>query len=268
VSNKVTERVFTSTTPSKRYFAHYLGVSNTAEEANINKIRNQSRLGYILGGEKTNEKAPKNVNKLIEHAAHKRQGVDTSKRSLTPIDYIRKSNIVYADSYNAHIISNEDNKNMNENNDQATKQRWEEEVNKIMLMVREHKIKEKEIAESNKARINGKRNGYIKKSLTPKITGEDRVLFDREVTTTQEDANEDSSSIFFGVGQNRKPTITKTELAKEYNEAIKQAKERKLRELNNEKREDQERLESVMMDHQRKLIRIAEMKKVIYYCII
>jgi hypothetical protein len=164
--------------------------------------------------------------------------------------------------YKEHAVSNENNNKVEEKSSQNTKQRWEEEVDRIMLMVRERKIKEKETAECNKAKINAQRNGYIKKSLTSKITGEERVLFDKEVT--KEDVVEDDESIFFGVGQNKGPAITKTELAKEYDKAIEQTKERKLHELNDEKRKDQEeRLESVMMDHQRRLTRIAETKKVV-----
>eukprot|EP00826_Nyctotherus_ovalis_P040473 TRINITY_DN3999_c0_g1_i1.p1 TRINITY_DN3999_c0_g1~~TRINITY_DN3999_c0_g1_i1.p1 ORF type:complete len:210 (-),score=62.64 TRINITY_DN3999_c0_g1_i1:250-858(-) len=134
--------------------------------------------------------------------------------------------------------------------------RWEEEADRIMRMVKEHQVRE--VAETR-----AQRNGLVKRSLTPKIT-------ERNASEEMPDSQGESceESIFVGVGQSKGTAIAKAELAKEYEQVIKQTREKRAYEMDIERRNDQERLESVMRDHQRKLAIIAEMKKVPLHVII
>lgn len=238
MSGKVTERVFTPLTPSKKYFAHYLGVSNIVEEAATNKFKNQSHIGLILGNDRPVDKSPKNINKLLEHTTANRP--NNTKRSLTPITSNKK-------------IFNET-KTTQGANEGDSGRRWEGEANRIMKVVREHQVRE--VAE-----LQAQRNGLVKRSLTPKIT--ERNVGEEEADCRGESCEE---SVFAGVGQSKGAAVAKAELAKEYEQVIKQTREKRAYEMDIERRNDQERLESVMRDHQRKLAIIVEMKKVSLAC--
>ena len=91
------------------------------------------------------------------------------------MDYKKKSNLLCADCYNVHAVKEKEVKKVQELQNKKQKafniaSRWEKEADRIMKIVCEHKAKEKITSEINKAKINSKRNGYHKKTITPKIT--------------------------------------------------------------------------------------------------
>ena len=237
------------------------------EEAVKNKQKNQSHISFIMGNTESNYGISKD-NKLIKPNKN-----SIGKRSITPIDYKRKSNLVCSDCYNAHEIEYKENgeteqKQIEKQKDLNVKKRWEEEADRIMKIVSERKVKEKAVAEVNRSRINSYRNGCHKTTITPKIT--DRKS-KNDFLPIIENTNDENHTVEIekidyvdneDAQSDEARTLCKKDLAKEYDKAIKQANEKKNIQKIKEKKEDQERLQNTMREHQKKLLEIVEMKKV------
>lgn len=253
-----------------RNFSHYLGTCGRGSEAVKNMQRNLSQIGF--SNENVDYEGHRKSNRLVECMASNKSADDLRdvfslkgkghpelRRTLTPVN---------------HSLQNQ--KQFTLRREHAKKEvrktgrkKWDQEAERILNVVRQHK--EKAVADYNRSHINPYRNGFLRKSVTPKITERSSNLTS-EFAFKKENSKKD---LINQIEEDRRQRILKrSEYGRKCTGLMPVQKDRneifgtKLSSRRNEEREwregrvEDDRARSIISSYKMKLKRINEMKKV------